>query len=45
MKWLIYLFVISVALGLVRRDYRCLDGYISWFLLSVCLAFGVAVME
>ena len=41
MKWIIYLFIISVSLGLVRRDYRCLDGYIAWFLMSLMLAFGL----
>ena len=40
MKWILYIFIVSVSLGLIRRDRLPRVYYLAWIVLSVILLFA-----
>lgn len=41
MKWLVYLFVVVVSLGLLKRGKSKWYGYVAWAVMSLLLGLGL----
>ncbi len=44
MKWIMYLFVISISFGLIKRNKGKTIEYVAWIILSIILGFGLLLI-
>ena len=41
MKWIVYLFILAVSLGLLRLDNAKAPAYLAWVVLALLVGFGM----